>query len=193
MDTLLPRVTSWRKDRHFTNQTGKSRFGCFDAWRERLVPRSSISSVVRTRPGAEACMWGPEIFEPAQATSLTSPGDMQGYSRRSNVFLATQSSFHHYFSIPLTWMRYSHASLCDAKIDTSRIKLANRDLAILTPDETGWFRALRLRKAPRRGNTQTRAKTGQKSGKWGVGSGEKILLPIPHSSLPIPHLERGVW
>src|SRR5262245_16700411 len=80
-----------------------------------------------------------------------------------------KSSFHHYFSIPLAWTRYSPASLCDAKIDTSRIKLANRDSAVLTPDESGWFRALRIRKASGRGNSQARARTGQKNGEWGVG------------------------
>src|SRR5215475_3525081 len=68
-----------------------------------------------------------------------------------------------FFSVPLTWTHYSPASLRDAKIDTSRIKLANRDSAVLTPDECGWFRALRFRKAPRRGSSQERAKTGQKS------------------------------
>jgi len=49
-----------------------------------------------------------------------------------------------FFSIPLTLTHYSHASRRDAKIDTSRIKLANRDSAVLTPDESGWFRALQF-------------------------------------------------
>jgi hypothetical protein len=47
-----------------------------------------------------------------------------------------------FFSIQLTWTHYSTASRRDAMIDTSRIKLANRDSAVLTPDESGWFRAL---------------------------------------------------
>src|SRR5262245_57427284 len=25
------------------------------------------------------------------------------------------------------------------------------------------------------------------NGEWGMGNGEKILLPVPHSPLPIPH------
>jgi hypothetical protein len=73
---------------------------------------------------------------------------------------------------------YSLASRYDAKIDTSRIKLANRDLAVLTPDESGWFLALRLWEASCRWNSQARAKTGQKSREW-----EKILLPISPPSI----------
>src|SRR5262245_7062867 len=66
-------------------------------------------------------------------------------------------------------MRHSPASRCDAKIDTSRIKLANRDLTVLTPDKSGWFRALRLRKAPRRGNRRREQRPDKKRG---MGSGE---------------------
>jgi hypothetical protein len=54
----------------------------------------------------------------------------------------------------LTWTHYSHASLRDAKIDTSRIKLANRDLAVLTPDESDWFRSLQFPPFPERGASQ---------------------------------------
>src|SRR5215468_3671851 len=59
-------------------------------------------------------------------------------STRARIFVSSL------FSIPLTWTHYSPASRCDAKIDTSRIELANRDLAVLTPDESGWFRSLQF-------------------------------------------------
>jgi hypothetical protein len=51
----------------------------------------------------------------------------------------------------LAWAHYSPASLRDAKIDTSQIKLANRDLAVLTPDESDWFRALQFLPSSERG------------------------------------------
>src|SRR5262245_42471343 len=56
-----------------------------------------------------------------------------------------------FFSIPLTLTHYSPASLCGAKIDTSRIKLTNRDSAVLTPDEGGWFRTLQFLPLSERG------------------------------------------
>src|SRR5215467_1909655 len=90
-------------------------------------------------------------------------------STRARIFVSSL------FSIPLMWTHYSHASRCDAKIDTSRIKLANRDLTVLTPEESDWFRSLQFPPFSERGASRKLAgerKDRTKSGEWGVGSGE---------------------
>jgi hypothetical protein len=63
--------------------------------------------------------------------------DRDGQKDRRTDQREQKYSFHPFFSIPLMWTHYSPASRRDAKIDISRIKLTNRDSAVLTPDESG--------------------------------------------------------
>jgi hypothetical protein len=95
-----------------------------------------------------------------------------------------------FFSIQLTWTHYSTASRRDAKIDTSRIKLAKRDSAVLTLEErdcSALFASGRRHVAGTRGREQGQDKKyGIGNGKWEMGNGKRYRFPfpLPHSKFP---------
>jgi hypothetical protein len=88
----------------------------------------------------------------------------------------------------LTWTHYSTASRRDAKIDTSRIKLAKRDSAVLTLEErdcSALFASERRHVAGTRGREQRQNKKyGMGNGKWEMGNDTASRFPFPTPNFP---------